>query len=89
MNPQYICTFYYIVAYLLKARTVEPEKQPLLGNSCATCNNGITAGSGVFCAVCTKAINQEGIQRHIEAAAMRKGKSTMSSQGILYEDVVL
>jgi hypothetical protein len=23
----------YIVAYLLKARTVEPEKQPLLGNA--------------------------------------------------------
>jgi hypothetical protein len=23
-----------IVAYLLKAGTVEPEKQPLLGNSC-------------------------------------------------------
>jgi hypothetical protein len=26
----------YIVAYLLKARTVEPEKQPLLGNDCNT-----------------------------------------------------
>jgi hypothetical protein len=24
---------YYIVAYLLKARTVEQEKQPLLGNA--------------------------------------------------------
>jgi hypothetical protein len=23
-----------IVAYLLKVRTVEPEKQPLLGNAC-------------------------------------------------------
>jgi hypothetical protein len=42
---------YLIVAYFLKARTVEPEKQSLLGNSCVTCNNEVTAGSVVFCAV--------------------------------------
>jgi hypothetical protein len=44
------------VAYLLKARTVEPEKQPMLGNGCVTHNNGVTVGSGVFCAVRTEAI---------------------------------
>jgi hypothetical protein len=49
---------YPIVAYLLKARTVEPEKQLLLGNSCVTCNNEITVGSGVFCAVHAGAIYQ-------------------------------
>jgi hypothetical protein len=36
------------MAYLLEARTVEPEKQPLLGNGCVTSNNGGTFGSGVF-----------------------------------------
>jgi hypothetical protein len=45
----------HIVAYLLKERTVEPEKQSLLGNSCVTCNNGITVGSGVFCTVHSEA----------------------------------
>jgi hypothetical protein len=45
-----------IVAYLLKARIVEPEKQPLLSNGCVTGNNGITVRSGVFCAVCAEAI---------------------------------
>jgi hypothetical protein len=44
------------VAYFLKARTVEPEKQLLPGNGCVTHNNGITAGNGVFCAVCAEAI---------------------------------
>jgi hypothetical protein len=39
------------VAYLLKARTVEPGKQPLLGNGCVTRNNGVIVRSGVFCAV--------------------------------------
>jgi hypothetical protein len=29
-------TFHHIVAYLLKARTVEPEKQPLLANGSET-----------------------------------------------------
>jgi hypothetical protein len=42
----------YTVAYLLKARIVEPDKSPLLDNSCVTCNNGVTVGRGVFCAVC-------------------------------------
>jgi hypothetical protein len=46
----------YVVAYLLKARTVEPEKQPLLGNCCVTRNNRVNIGSGVFCAVCAEAI---------------------------------
>jgi hypothetical protein len=36
------------VAYLLKARIVEPKKQPLLGSDCATHNNGVNVGSGVF-----------------------------------------
>jgi hypothetical protein len=36
---------YYIVAYLLKARTVEP------GNGYVTRNNAVTVGSGVFCEV--------------------------------------
>jgi hypothetical protein len=44
------------VAYLLKARTVEPEEQPLLGNVCVTCNNGVIVGSGVFCAVHAEAV---------------------------------
>jgi hypothetical protein len=41
---------------MLKARTVEPEKQPSLGIGCVTRNNGITVGSGVFCAVRAEAI---------------------------------
>jgi hypothetical protein len=45
-----------MVAYLLKARTVEPEKQPLLGNGGVTRNNGVIVGSGVFCAVRSEAI---------------------------------
>jgi hypothetical protein len=44
------------MAYLLKARTVEVEKQPLLGNGGVTRNNGVTVGSGVFCAVHAEAI---------------------------------
>jgi hypothetical protein len=40
-------TVYNIVACFLKARTVEPEKQPLLCNDCVARNSG----SGVFCAV--------------------------------------
>jgi hypothetical protein len=49
----------YIVAYLLKARTVEPEKEPLLGSSCATRNNEVTVESGVFCAVHAEDIHGE------------------------------
>jgi hypothetical protein len=44
------------VAYLLEARTVELEKQPLLGNGCITRNSGVTIGSGVFCVVCADAM---------------------------------
>jgi hypothetical protein len=44
------------VAYFLKARNVELEKRPLLGNSCVTRNNGVTVGSGVFCVVRAEAI---------------------------------
>jgi hypothetical protein len=51
------------VAYLLKARTVDPEKQPLLGNDCVTGNNGVAAGSGVFCAVRAEAIQRQGVLR--------------------------
>jgi hypothetical protein len=43
--------FYYTVTYLLKPRTVESDKQPLLGNGCVTRNNRITVGSSIFCAV--------------------------------------
>jgi hypothetical protein len=46
----------YIVAYLLKARTVEPEKQPLLCNSCVTRNSELNVGSGFFCAVRADAV---------------------------------
>jgi hypothetical protein len=37
-----------IVACLLRARNVEPEKQPLLSNGCVTCFNGVTVESAVF-----------------------------------------
>jgi hypothetical protein len=36
--------------------TVEPEKQPFLGNGYVTYNNGITVVTGVFCAVCAEVI---------------------------------
>jgi hypothetical protein len=39
------------MTYLLKARTVEPEKEILPGNGCVTLKNGVTIGSGVFCVV--------------------------------------
>jgi hypothetical protein len=45
-----------IVAYLLQARIVEPQKQPLLGNACVTRNNGVTAGRYVSCAVRAEAV---------------------------------
>jgi radical SAM superfamily enzyme len=44
------------VAYLLKEKTVEPEKHPLLGNGCVTRSNGVTVGGCVFCVVRAKAI---------------------------------
>jgi hypothetical protein len=37
------------VAYSLKVRTVETEKQPLPGDGCVPRNNGVTIRSGVFC----------------------------------------
>jgi hypothetical protein len=46
----------YKVAYLLKARTVETEKQPLLGKGYVTHNNGVTVPNGEFCAVRAEAI---------------------------------
>jgi hypothetical protein len=45
-----------IVEYLLKTRILEPEKQPLLGNSCVTLNKGAIIGKGVFYAVRAVAI---------------------------------
>jgi hypothetical protein len=49
----------HTVAYLLKARTVEPEKRPFLGNGCVTHNSGVTVGSGVLCASRTEAIDED------------------------------
>jgi hypothetical protein len=43
------------VTHLLKVRTVEPDKQELLGNGCVTSNIGVTVGSCVFCAVLVEA----------------------------------
>jgi hypothetical protein len=43
--------FDYNVAYLLKARAMEPEEHPLLGNDSVTRNNGLNVESVVFCAV--------------------------------------
>jgi hypothetical protein len=45
--------FDHNVAYLFKARTAEPEKQPFLANGCVTHKNGVTVGIGVFCVVRT------------------------------------
>jgi hypothetical protein len=39
------------MACLLKARTVEPEKQSLLDNGCVILNNEVTVEHGVFCVV--------------------------------------
>jgi hypothetical protein len=44
------------VAYLLKARTVEPEKELMLGNVCVTRYDRVTVGSDVSCAVRAEAI---------------------------------
>jgi hypothetical protein len=41
---------------LLKARTVKPEKLPLLGNGYVTRLSGVTVGTGVFCAGHAKAV---------------------------------
>jgi hypothetical protein len=55
-NKASLLPLYRIVAYLLKSRYMEPEKQPLLGNGCVTCNNGIIVGTDIFCVVHYKAI---------------------------------
>jgi hypothetical protein len=39
------------VAYLLKERIVEPQRETLLGNGSVTRNNGVTVGSGILYAV--------------------------------------
>jgi hypothetical protein len=59
------------VAYLLKARIVEPEKQPLLGNGCITPNNKVTVGSSVFCAV--RVEDQLPLQGSLETGVRRVG----------------
>jgi hypothetical protein len=48
----------HTVAYFLKKkkRTVEPEKQPVLGDGSVTRINEVNAGRGVSCAVRTGAI---------------------------------
>jgi hypothetical protein len=60
----------HIVAYLLKARTVEPEKQSLRGNGCVTRNSGIV-GIGVFCAF--RAEDQLPLLQSPETAVKRVG----------------
>jgi hypothetical protein len=47
------------MAYLLKARSVEPEKLPLLDNARVTRNNEVTARRGVICAVSAEAVKRE------------------------------
>jgi hypothetical protein len=44
------------VAYLLKAKSMEVEKQPLLGNGCVTSYNLVTVGKGVLFVVRAKDI---------------------------------
>jgi hypothetical protein len=56
LYPGFQATRHNIIAYLLKVRTEEPEKQPLLGNGCITHNNEVTVGRSVFCEVRAKAI---------------------------------
>jgi hypothetical protein len=44
------------MAYLLKARPVDPEKRPLLSEGCVTGSSGVTVGSGVLCTVRAEAM---------------------------------
>jgi hypothetical protein len=60
------------VVYLLKGRTVEPEKQPLLDNGCVTRNNGVTVGRDVFCALCAEANEDQLPLREILETAVRR-----------------
>jgi hypothetical protein len=63
----------YIMAYLLKARNVEPAKQPLLGNGCVTRNNGVTVGIGIFCAVRAEAILRESLETAVRRVGLSCG----------------
>jgi hypothetical protein len=53
------------VACLLKARNVKTEKQPLLGNACIICNNEVTVGSSVSCAVHAELYDDGQVSEHI------------------------
>jgi hypothetical protein len=46
------------VAYFLKAITVKPETEPLIGNGCVSHNNGVTVGIGVFYEVRTETMQR-------------------------------
>jgi hypothetical protein len=50
------------VAYLLKARTVEPEKQPLLGNACTQQQRIVTTRD-----VTRTAVAMERLGKHVSA----------------------
>jgi hypothetical protein len=67
----YIFSHIHVVVYFLKARTVEPEKEPLLGKGCVTCNSGVTVESDVFCAI--RAEDQLPLQQSLETAVRRVG----------------
>jgi hypothetical protein len=68
------------VAYLFKAKTAEQEKQPLLGNSCVTRNNGATVGSDVFCEIRSEAIQREPAALR-EETAIRRGVNSETVTG--------
>jgi hypothetical protein len=73
------------VAYLLKARTVEPNR-PLLGNGCVTHINGVTVGRCVFCEVVPRLYNDDqlSLQKSLETAIRRVGgwcEMTVSLRG--------
>jgi hypothetical protein len=44
------------MSYLFKARTVAPEKKPMLGIGYVTHNNRVTVGNGVSCAARVEAV---------------------------------
>jgi hypothetical protein len=48
-----------IVAYLLKLRIMEPEKQSFLSNGCVLRNNGVIVRSPVSCTVSADAIQRD------------------------------
>jgi hypothetical protein len=62
------------VAYFLKEKTVEPEKQPLLGNGCVTRSNGVTVGSGVFVRSVPRLYHEDQLSlRESHETAVRRG----------------